>query len=69
MDLDLGGKTVWVLGASSGLGRASATSLAWEGASVALSARSEARLKKAVPSLGARLLHDGNERRRPRGPC
>ena len=39
MDLGLEGQVAWVLGGSSGLGRASATSLAREGARVAISAR------------------------------
>jgi 3-oxoacyl-[acyl-carrier protein] reductase len=39
MDLGLEGKVAWVLGASSGLGRATAAALAREGAHVAVSAR------------------------------
>ena len=41
MDLGLQGKKAWVLGASSGLGRATARSLAAEGAALAISARGE----------------------------
>jgi 3-oxoacyl-[acyl-carrier protein] reductase len=51
MDLELHGKVAWVLGASSGLGRASATSLAHEGAAVALSARDEELLREASDAL------------------
>jgi 3-oxoacyl-[acyl-carrier protein] reductase len=48
VDLKLQGKVAWVLGASSGLGRASAHSLAREGASVALSARRPEPLEEAA---------------------
>jgi 3-oxoacyl-[acyl-carrier protein] reductase len=60
MDLGLAGKVVWVLGGSSGLGRGSAESLAWEGAAVAISARDEQRLEKVASELmettGGRVL-------------
>lgn len=51
MNLGLDNKVAWVLGGSSGLGRASATVLAQEGASVAISARDEARLKAAAAEI------------------
>lgn len=51
MDLRLKGKVAWVHGASSGLGRASAASLAREGASVALSSRHPARLRDAADAI------------------
>src|SRR5687768_8813123 len=44
MDLGLADRIAWVHGGSSGLGRASAESLAREGAAVAISARNEERL-------------------------
>ena len=59
MDLGLGGKVAWVLGASAGLGRAVAESLAREGASVAISARRPAALEAAandITSLGGRCI-------------
>ena len=52
MDLGLEGKVAWVLGASSGLGRASALSLAREGATVALSARNLEPLESAAEDIG-----------------
>ena len=51
MDLGLSGKAAWVLGASSGLGRATATSLAREGADVAISARGEEALAEAATQI------------------
>lgn len=51
MDFGLTGKVAWVLGASSGLGRASADSLAREGADVALSARRESLLKEIASEI------------------
>ena len=46
MDLGLKGKVAWVVGASSGLGLASAWSLAREGATIAISARRSDELRK-----------------------
>ena len=54
MDLGLEGKVAWVLGASSGLGRASAAALAGEGAKVAASARDADRLAEAAGEIGGR---------------
>ena len=59
MDLGLGNKVAWVLGGSSGLGKASASALAAEGASVALSARGEPELRTAADEI----------RRQGRGAC
>jgi 3-oxoacyl-[acyl-carrier protein] reductase len=59
MDLGLEGKIAWVLGASSGLGRATAEALAREGAAVAVSARRADELHKLVESItsaGGRAL-------------
>lgn len=53
MDLGLSGKRAWVLGASSGLGRATAAALAAEGASVAISSRGEDKLRAAAGEIGA----------------
>jgi 3-oxoacyl-[acyl-carrier protein] reductase len=54
VDLGLGGKTAWVLGGSSGLGRASAEALATEGASVVISARNQERLADAASDISSR---------------
>lgn len=53
MDLQLKGKKALVFGSSSGIGRAIAKSLIEEGASVALSARTESTLASAAKALGA----------------
>jgi 3-oxoacyl-[acyl-carrier protein] reductase len=52
MDLGLEGKRAWVLGASSGLGRATAARLAAEGASVAISSRTEENLRAVAGAIG-----------------
>ena len=51
MDLGLGGKVAWVLGASSGLGRATAEALAREGATVAVSARRQDELARVAKDI------------------
>jgi 3-oxoacyl-[acyl-carrier protein] reductase len=51
VDLGLEGKVAWVLGGSSGLGRACADALAAEGARVAISARDEQKLKRAAAQI------------------
>jgi 3-oxoacyl-[acyl-carrier protein] reductase len=53
MELGLEGKVAWVLGASSGLGRAAARSLAAEGAQVAISARNPQALQEAASQIEA----------------
>jgi 3-oxoacyl-[acyl-carrier protein] reductase len=53
MDLELDGKVAWVLGGSSGLGRASAEAVAREGGLVAISARGETKLKQAASEIAA----------------
>lgn len=52
MDLGLKDKVAWVLGASSGLGKASAAVLAGEGARVAISARGADRLRSVAEDIG-----------------
>jgi 3-oxoacyl-[acyl-carrier protein] reductase len=51
VDLQLEGKVAWILGGSSGLGRACAESLAAEGARVAISARDEQRLHEVASEI------------------
>jgi 3-oxoacyl-[acyl-carrier protein] reductase len=53
MDLGLSNKVAWVLGGSSGLGRASAESLAHERAAVAISSRDPERIEKAAAEISA----------------
>jgi len=54
MDLGLKGKVAMVTGASSGIGRESARTLAAEGASLMLVARSEEKLKAVAAEIGAK---------------
>ena len=51
MELGLNGKVAWVLGGSSGLGRASALSLARDGALVVISSRDASALDKAAAAI------------------
>ncbi len=51
MDLGLDGRVAWLLGASSGLGLATARALAREGALVAISARTEPALEVAADAM------------------
>jgi 3-oxoacyl-[acyl-carrier protein] reductase len=53
VELGLKNKVAWVLGASAGIGRACAESLAAEGAAVAVSARGEEALKEAADAIAA----------------
>ncbi|MEP7240433.1 MAG: SDR family oxidoreductase [Devosia sp.] len=53
MNLELEGKRAWVLGGSSGLGRAVAEALLREGATVAISSRPGERLESTARSIGA----------------
>ena len=59
MNLELEGRVAWVLGASSGIGRATAESLAREGCAVAVSARRAEVLDEVatdITSTGGRCL-------------
>ena len=59
MDLGLEGRVALVTGASKGLGLGIAAALAAEGATVAISSRSEERIEAAAAPLGARAyVHD-----------
>lgn len=59
MDLGIAGKVALVTGASKGLGRGVASSLASEGAMVAISSRSAERIEQAGAEIGARAyVHD-----------
>jgi 3-oxoacyl-[acyl-carrier protein] reductase len=51
MNLGLDGKVAWVLGGSSGLGKATALALASEGAQVAVSSRNEQTLKGSATEI------------------
>lgn len=53
MELGLRGKRALVMGASSGLGRAIAEALIAEGATVAIAAKNEQKLKRAAEEMGA----------------
>ena len=53
MNLDIAGKRALILGASQGLGAASAAALAAEGVHVTLLARSAEKLKARVAEIGA----------------
>jgi 3-oxoacyl-[acyl-carrier protein] reductase len=53
VDLGIEGRVAWVLGASSGLGRACATALVAEGARVAVSARREELLNEIAADLSS----------------
>jgi 3-oxoacyl-[acyl-carrier protein] reductase len=53
LDLGLKDKVAWVLGASSGLGHATAASLAREGARVAISSRDASALNEAADDISA----------------
>jgi 3-oxoacyl-[acyl-carrier protein] reductase len=62
MDLGLEGKVALVTGASKGLGRAIAATLAGEGARVAISSRSRERIDAAAAEIGARgFVHDSSD--------
>jgi 3-oxoacyl-[acyl-carrier protein] reductase len=56
MDLGLEGRVALVMGASRGLGRASAAALAGEGARVAIASRSLERLEEAAAAIGEGVM-------------
>jgi 3-oxoacyl-[acyl-carrier protein] reductase len=59
MDLGLNGRTALVTGASQGIGQAIARALAAEGARVAVSSRSDERIRAAADDIGASpYVHD-----------
>jgi 3-oxoacyl-[acyl-carrier protein] reductase len=61
MDLGIAGKVALVTGASKGLGLGVATELAAEGATVAISSRSRARIDAAAEGIGASgFVHDAS---------
>jgi 3-oxoacyl-[acyl-carrier protein] reductase len=60
MDLGLQGRTALVMGASRGLGRATAAALAREGARVAIASRSAERLEEAAAEIVGGLPPDGS---------
>jgi 3-oxoacyl-[acyl-carrier protein] reductase len=60
MDLGLQGRTALVMGASRGLGRATAAALAREGARVAIASRSQERLEEAAAAIEADLSTNGS---------
>ena len=57
MDLGLEGRVALVTGASKGLGLGIAAALAAEGATVAISSRSQERIEAAATPLGLSLIH------------
>jgi 3-oxoacyl-[acyl-carrier protein] reductase len=62
MDLGIEGKVALVTGASKGLGFGIASALVAEGANVAISSRSEDRVRAAAAAIGARgFVHDAAE--------
>lgn len=62
MDLGIRGKVALVTGASKGLGLGVARALAAEGAIVAISSRSEDRVREAAEPIGARpYVHDASD--------
>lgn len=60
MDLGIEGRVALVLGASKGIGRAVATELAAEGASVAIAARSREPLEQLAGEIGATAFEHDN---------
>jgi 3-oxoacyl-[acyl-carrier protein] reductase len=62
MDLGISGKVALVTGASKGLGLGVARALVSEGATVAISSRSEERIREAAGSIGAHAyVHDASD--------
>src|SRR4051794_33478218 len=62
MDLGIAGRVALVTGASKGLGKGIAATLAAEGAKVAISSRSEERLAAAAEDVGAEpFVHDSRD--------
>src|SRR3954467_11980113 len=62
MDLGLAGKVALVTGASQGIGKAIAAELVREGARVAISSRSPARIEAAAAEIGATgVVHDSED--------